>query len=170
MKGDELIMLHYFLSINTDITQYSFSNIFGVVAALIALILSIDKILAWTKDKENNHFNSRKKNEELQQLILKNEQKIAEMEGKINAIAIGVQNVLKGQLKEYHQEFMTRSPKPHITEGEKALWIHMYDAYKGLLGNSIIDEYNKDVRELTVVYSDDDDLEINDTNNISLTK
>lgn len=67
-------------------------------------------------------------------------------EAKQSAIMTGVTSLLRIQLIEYHDNYMTGSIPTYVYEN----WCEMYDAYKKLGGNGLIDHMKEDIDHLMV--------------------
>ena len=72
---------------------------------------------------------------------------LKQQKGERSANSKGMMLLLRGQLKEYHKEYMQRG---WVTSEELADYLEMYEAYHSLGGNGVATKWKEDVQKLEV--------------------
>ena len=72
---------------------------------------------------------------------------LKQQKGERSANSKGMMLLLRGQLKEYHKEYMQRG---WVTSEELADYLEMYEAYHLLGGNGVATKWKEDVQKLEV--------------------
>ena len=72
---------------------------------------------------------------------------LKQQKGERSANSKGMMLLLRGQLKEYHKEYMQRG---WVTSEELADYLEMYDAYHSLGGNGVATKWQEDIKRLEV--------------------
>ena len=112
--------------------QYIFTILTSVIAAMLVFILQ-------SVIKENRNLKKEK-----EEALKRQEQAQAD---KQNALEDGVVCLLRVKLIEYHSKYMHQDT---ISSNGFQNWMLMYNAYKGLGGNGMIEHMKEEIEELHI--------------------
>ena len=153
--------LNILVSISAEeILNYSMRDIAVFIAALIVTVSLYEKFKKWTKDRKQESYEEIDGETSLKTTVTNDHDRLAAMEKQVLVITRGVKEILKMDLMETRDRYMSRKPFPYITRYERITHISLYDAYAALDPNDpVIEGFHKELLELTIK---DEDIPLSD--------
>ena len=91
-------------------------TVINVIAALIVFISVLDKIYGWIVKKGNSFFTFRKKRNDMETTVEMDHTRLDHLEETMRKESAAMKEILKSQLMDRHDAFMSRTPQPYITK------------------------------------------------------
>ena len=133
------------LQIFDDLTPITVIN---VIAALIVFVSVLDKIYKWITKKGDLFFTFRKKRNDMETTVEMDHTRLDRLEETMRKESAAMKEILKSQLMDRHDIFMSRKPQPYITKYERAVYMTTYQLYNDIDKDPIIDQFYRDILEL----------------------
>lgn len=123
-------------------------TVINVIAALIVLVSVLDKIYEWISQKGNSFFTFRKKRNDMETTVEMDHTRLDHLEETMRKESAAMKEILKSQLMDRHDAFMSREPEPYITKYERAVYMTTYQLYNDIDKDPNIDQFYRDILEL----------------------
>ena len=123
-------------------------TVINVIAALIVLVSVLDKIYKWIAKKGDSFFTFRKKRNDMETTVEMDHTRLDHLEETMRKESAAMKEILKSQLMDRHDVFMSRTPQPYITKYERAVYMTTYQLYNDIDKDPIIDQFYRDILEL----------------------
>ena len=133
-----------------EILGYSLKDIVIFILALIVLVKAKESFDEWRNKKKQESYEEIDGETELKNRVNNDQDRLKVLENQTLAITRGVTEILRTDLMESHDKYMSRKPFPYITKYERLIHITMYDAYTALTTDPVIEGFHKELLELTV--------------------
>ena len=123
-------------------------TVINVIAALIVFVSVLDKIYKWITKKGDLFFTFRKKRNDMETTVEMDHTRLDHLEETMRKESAAMKEILKSQLMDRHDIFMSRKPQPYITKYERAVYMTTYQLYNDIDKDPIIDQFYRDILEL----------------------
>jgi len=135
-----------FLSV--DLTQITIGEAFKSIIIVIAIIFVLWEVYLKIRNMFMTAHKKQNETEDFHELVDKHENEITQIKESQYAIVLGVQAILKNNLKELHKEYMIRES---ISTDEFDNFKTQYEAYHGCGGNGTGTRYYEDICKKPIV-------------------
>lgn len=123
-------------------------TVINVIAALIVFVSVLDKIYKWITKKGDLFFTFRKKRNDMETTVEMDHTRLDHLEETMRKESAAMKEILKSQLMDRHDIFMSRKPQPYITKYERAVYMTTYQLYNDIDKDPNIDQFYRDILEL----------------------
>lgn len=137
-----------------ELLNYSTKDIIIVIGGLVALVKGAESFKNWLKQRKKENYEELDNETELKNTVSGDHERVVALEKQMLALNRCVKEIVKIDIMESHDRYMSRKPFPYITRYERLIHITMYDAYSAIDSDPAIDGFHKELLELTV--RDDD--------------